>query len=179
MASFYCFSLGQALPSSKPQGSPRREALQSASWTSVRLSARSLPQLESFVRPTVASGVISHMAGWKIPELGFLARKITYFYGPWLPASHVWLPEGRSWLLGKPRSFLHLLLMWQVDKWTNNIRIHCTKISLGSPTRSINTAKKPRCIAGWALKIVRAPTKMKTQLCFKNWGFITWIPKSP
>ena len=32
--------------------------------------------------------VSSNMAGWKIPELngGFLARKITYFYGPWLPA---------------------------------------------------------------------------------------------
>ena len=42
------------------------------------------------------SGFIKHGSGksMKIPyKWGFIARKITYFYGPWLPASHVWLPQ--------------------------------------------------------------------------------------
>ena len=37
----------------------------------------------------VPSGVISSMAGWKILyQWRFIARNITYFYGPWLPARH-------------------------------------------------------------------------------------------
>ena len=36
--------------------------------------------------------IIQH--GWKIPELnGGSIRKIIDFYGPWLPACHVWLLE--------------------------------------------------------------------------------------